>query len=75
MHAIDQKQLETICVYALNKVQRTKPVNEVQLEQSLSGHINWTLRKIEPRLALVDVRKSYKIIRALQREYQLGKAS
>jgi hypothetical protein len=72
MPALRKLQLERICVYALNKLQREQHVRVVKVEPAPSGPANWTLKKVEPRLALVDVKKSYEVIRTLQREYQLG---
>lgn len=67
---LKKQMLETICVYALNRVERVRPVRSVKVEPAPSGR--WTLRKVEPRLAFADVRKSYQLVRALQREYHLG---
>lgn len=72
MPALAKKQLETICVYALNQVGRLRRVDSVHIGEAFHGPLNWTLCKVEPRLALADVRKSCEIIRALQREYRLG---
>ena len=70
MPVLQKQMLETICVYALNRMRRTRPVSTVKVERAPSGR--WTLRKVEPRFASQDVRKSYRLVRALQREYRLG---
>jgi hypothetical protein len=71
MTPIAQFQLEDICREALNRVSRVRPVMSVRLGRPLVGSVNWTLREVEPRFDIHDVRQSHAVIRGLQNQYRM----
>lgn len=71
MTPVAQFQLEDICRETLNRVPRVRPVQSVKLGRSAVGTVNWTLREVEPRFDIHDVRQSHAVIRNLQSKYRM----
>jgi hypothetical protein len=71
MKVVTKSYLECICVEALNEVLRFRDVRAVKLSRPSFGTVNWTLREVEPRFDIRDVRTSHSVIRTLQREYRM----
>jgi hypothetical protein len=71
MQPVAKDHLERICVEALNQTLRTRRVRAVRLGRSNIGTVNWTLREVEPRFDINDVRQSHAVIRDLQRQYRM----
>jgi len=69
MKLVAKSRLESVCVEALNKVFRFRGVRAVKLSRPPVGTVNWTLREVEPRFDIRDVKTSHAVIRTLQREY------
>ncbi len=71
MTPVAKCQLEDICREALNGVARVRPVWSLRLARSPVGAVNWTLREVEPRFDIHDVRQSHAVIRRLQSTYRM----
>jgi hypothetical protein len=71
MKPVAKYQLEEICVVALNRIGRVRKVHTVKIGCPAVGSMSWTLREVEPRFDIHDIRSSYAVIRALQREFAL----
>jgi hypothetical protein len=75
MIVIEKNELEKICVEALNRASRVRDVRTVKLAWRSTRSAEWTLREIEPRLDILDIKSSLAIIRELQAKYRMVSAS
>ena len=71
MKIVDKNELENICLRALNQVARFREVRSVTLAWRSPRSAEWTIREIEPRFHISDVKGSYAVIRDLQSRYRM----
>ena len=75
MNIVDKIELENICLRSLNQIARFREVRSVTLAWRSPRSAEWTIREIEPRFDILDVKGSYAVIRDLQSRYRMISAA